>query len=86
MKLRGQIRAVTKSTFFQAATVLHVFDTTLRDDLNALYVEVSGSSINHLQMLQKAAAPPLTGTCKHEHISPSFCRAPLAAHLFENPF
>lgn len=74
LKLNSQIGVVVKWSFFQlrqqSEKVIQTFDTTRLDYFNALYVEVSGSSINHLQMVQNAAAPLLTGTCKHEHVSP----------------
>ena len=81
----SQIKAVVKSSFFHLRqlakikpilsrqhfeTVIHAFVTTRLDYCNALYVGVSGSSIARLQMVQNAAARLLTGTCKHEHISP----------------
>lgn len=89
VKLSSQIRVVFKPSFFQlrqqSETVIHSFDTTRLDYFNALYVEVSGSSINHLQMVQNAAVSLLTGTCKHEHISPVSAWLHWL-HQFENPF
>uniref|UniRef100_A0A8C2EP51 Reverse transcriptase domain-containing protein n=1 Tax=Cyprinus carpio TaxID=7962 RepID=A0A8C2EP51_CYPCA len=85
LKLNSQIKAVVKSSFFHLRqlakikpilsrqhfeTVIHAFVTTRLDYCNSLYVGVSGSSITCLQMIQNAAARLLTGTHKHEHISP----------------
>lgn len=82
LKLSSQIRAVEFLPVKAASkikailprqhseTVIHAFDTTWLDCFNALYVEVSGSPTNRLQMVRNAAAPLLTATCKHEHISP----------------
>ncbi|XP_042341014.1 uncharacterized protein LOC121942011 [Plectropomus leopardus] len=77
------LSSVVKSSFFQLRqlakpilsrqhfeTVIHAFVTTRLDYCNALYVGVSGSSVARLQMVQNAAARLLTGTRKHEHISP----------------
>ncbi|XP_064205653.1 uncharacterized protein LOC135262574, partial [Anguilla rostrata] len=85
LKLDSQVRAVVKSSFYhlrqlakikpilsrqQFEIVIHAFITTRLDYCNALYVGVSASSISRLQMVQNAAARLLTGTRKHEHISP----------------
>lgn len=84
-KLDSQIRTVIKSSFFQLRqlakikpvllrqhfeTVIHAFITIRLDYCNALYVGGSGSSVARLQMVENAATHLLTGTCKHEHISP----------------
>ncbi len=91
LKLDCQISAVVKSSFFQLRqlakikpilsrqhfeTVIHAFVTSRLDYCNALYVGVSGSSVARLQMVQNAAAHLLTGTRKHEHISPILASLP----------
>lgn len=49
---------------------VHAFISSRLDYCNALYVGLCQSSILHLQLVQNAVARFLTGTSRHEHITP----------------
>ena len=83
--LDKQVSAVVKSSFFQLRLlakvkpylsrkdlekVIHAFITSRLDYCNSLYVGISQSELNRLQLVQNAAARLLTGTKKREHITP----------------
>ncbi len=85
LKLDRQVNQAVKSSFYQLRTlvkmksflsftnferVIHAFITTRLDYCNSLYLGISQSSINHLQIVQNATARVLTGARKHEHITP----------------
>ena len=75
-----QVNSVLKSAFFQRLKaflsfndfekVIHAFITTRLDYCNALYFGVSHYCLHRLQLIQNAAARLLTGTRRHDHISP----------------
>ena len=48
----------------------HAFISTRLDYCNALYTGINQASHARLQLVQNAAARLLTGTCKHDHITP----------------
>ncbi len=85
LKFAKQIDSVVKASFFQLRLLakvkpflnrsdlekaIHAFISSRLDYCNALYVGVSQSSLNHLQLVQNAAARLLTNTRKREHITP----------------
>lgn len=85
LKMDKQINAVVGKSFAQLRklakvkpfltrsvfeTVIHAFMTSRLDYCNALYTGVSQALISRLQLVQNAAARLLTGTRKHEHITP----------------
>ena len=85
LKFEKQISAVIKSCFFQLRQlskvkpfltqsnlqiVTHAFVTSRLDYCNSLYFGLSQSSLSCLQLVQNAAARLLTGTRKHESITP----------------
>lgn len=85
LKLDRQVNQVVKSSFYQLRTlakiksilsvsnlekVVHAFISTRLDYCNSIYMGISESSINRLQIVQNAAARVLTGTRKREHITP----------------
>ena len=49
---------------------IHAFITTRLDYCNALYLGVSQSGLQRLQLVQNAAARLLTGTRRRDHITP----------------
>lgn len=51
-------------------TVIIVFVTSRLDYCNSLYLGLPKSALDNLQMVQNVAARLLTGTKKHEHITP----------------
>ncbi len=57
-------------SFTNFEIVIHAFITTRLDYCNSLYLGISQSSLNRLQMVQNAAARVLTGARKREHIIP----------------
>ncbi len=80
-----QISTVVKSSFFQLRsivrikkmlfmkdlqTVIHALITSRLDYCNSLYLGLPKSSLNRLELVQNVAARLLTGTRKHEHITP----------------
>ncbi len=82
------INSVVKSSFFQLRLlskaksflsfkelerVIHAFASSRLDYCNSLYMGISQSNINRLQMVQNAAARLLTGTRRFDHISPVLC-------------
>ena len=84
-KLDKQISATVRSCFFQLRTIakvkayLHPKDlervinaliTSRLDYCNSLYVGLDKSSLQHLQLVQNAAARLLTGKRKWDHITP----------------
>uniref|UniRef100_A0A8C1IL60 Reverse transcriptase domain-containing protein n=1 Tax=Cyprinus carpio TaxID=7962 RepID=A0A8C1IL60_CYPCA len=84
-KLDKQINMVVKSCFYQLRLlakikpilsfnifeqVIHAFISNRLDYCNALYIGVNQISLSCLQLVQNAAARLLTGTRKHEHITP----------------
>ncbi len=50
--------------------VIHAFITSKLDYCNSLYLGFPNSTVNHLQMVQNAAARLLIGTKKCQHITP----------------
>lgn len=50
--------------------ILKPFITLRLDYCHCLYLRISQSSLNHLQMVNNAAARVRTGAQKHEHITP----------------
>ncbi len=85
LKFDKQIDSVVKASFFQLRLLakvkpflnrsdlekaIHAFISSRLDYCNALYVGVSQSSLNCLQLVQNAAARLLTNTRKREHITP----------------
>ncbi len=84
LKLDRQVNQVVKSSFYQLRTlvkksflsftyferVIHAFITTRLNYCNSLYLGISQSSLNRLQMVQNAAARVLTGAPKRENITP----------------
>ncbi len=53
--------------------MIHAFASSRLDYCNSLYMGISQSNINRLQMVQNAAARLLTGTRRFDHISPVLC-------------
>ncbi len=85
LKFDKQINSVVRASFFQLKRlrklkpfltfkdleiIIHAFISSRLDYCNALYAEISQSSLSRLQIVQNAAARFLTGTKKREHISP----------------
>uniref|UniRef100_A0A669DV26 Reverse transcriptase domain-containing protein n=1 Tax=Oreochromis niloticus TaxID=8128 RepID=A0A669DV26_ORENI len=85
LKMDKQVNTVVRKSFFQLSQlskvkpfisfcdlerVLHAFVTTRLDYCNGLYIGIDQASLSRLQMVQNAAARLLTGTRKHEHITP----------------
>lgn len=85
LKLDRQVNQFVKASFYQLRTlvkmksflsfsnfekVIHGFITTRLDYCNSLYLGISQSSINRLQIVQNAAARVLTGVRKRKHITP----------------
>lgn len=86
LKLDSQISSVVKSSFYHLRQLaktkpfvsrqdfeilIHAFITTRIDYCNTLYAGLSQISLTRLQLVQNAAARLLTGTKKHEHITPT---------------
>ena len=82
---KRQISSVIKSSFHQLRmishlkpslspkdleTVIHAFVTSRLDYCNSLYLGLPQSQLSRLQLVQNAAARMLTGTKKHQHITP----------------
>ena len=80
-----QVKAVCKSAFFNLCNIakvrkylsfthckiwIHAFITSKLDYCNSLLSGLRQDHINKLQLVQNSAAHILTGTRKHEHISP----------------
>lgn len=80
-----QISAVVKSSFYQLRQLakvkrilsnrhfeilIHAFITTRLDYCNSLYFGVAQSGLNHLQLVQNAAAHLLDGIRGRDHITP----------------
>ena len=83
--LDKQICAAVKNSFYQLRVIakikpflspkdlekiIHAFITSRLDYCNSLYIGLPQSLLNRLQMAQNAAARLLTGTKKHDHITP----------------
>ena len=83
--LDKQICAAVKNCFYQLRVIakikpflspkdlekiIHAFITSRLDYCNSLYIGLPQSLLNRLQMAQNAAARLLTGTKKHDHITP----------------
>ena len=83
--LDKQISTVVKNSFYQLRVisrlksflshndleiVIHAFITSRLDYCNSLYLGLPQSSLRRLQLVQNAAARLLTGTRRHEHITP----------------
>ncbi len=66
--LLAKVKPFLNCTDLEKAT--HAFISSRLDYCNGLYVGVSQSSLNHLQLVQNAAARLLTNTRKREHITP----------------
>ena len=85
LSMDKQVKAVCKSAFFHLRNIakirkyrsfthckilIHVFITSKLDYCNSLLSGHRQDHINKLQLVQNSAARVLTGTRKHEHISP----------------
>ncbi len=62
-----------QGSFKELERVIHACVSSRLDYCNSLYMGISQSNINRLQMVQNAAARLLTGTCRFDHISPVLC-------------
>lgn len=84
-KLDKQINSVVKSSFYHLRLlakikpvlsfsdfefIIHVFVLTRLDYCDALYAGLNQTLLVRLQLVQNTAARLLTGTRKHEHITP----------------
>lgn len=85
LTMEKQISSVVKNSFFQLRLlskvksylpsrdferVMHMFITVRLDYCNSLYVGLNQASLQRLQLVQNAAARLLTGTKRHQHITP----------------
>ena len=68
LRLQSKIKPVL--SFLDFERVIHAFASTRLDYCNALYAGLDKTSLARLQLVQNAAARLLTGTRKHEHITP----------------
>ncbi len=68
LRLLSKIKSVLSFSDFER--VIHAFISTHLDYCNALYLGVNQASLARLQLVQNVAARLLTGTRKHEHITP----------------
>ena len=85
LNFNKQVSSVVKASFYQLRTiaklkpilsatdletVVHAFISSRLDYCNSLYIGISQSNLNKLQLVQNAAARLLTNTKKSEHITP----------------
>lgn len=85
LKLDKQVAAVVKTSFYQLRQIskampylrhndleklIHAFITSRLDYCNSLYLGLQLSLIQRLQLVQNAAARLLSGTRRHDHITP----------------
>lgn len=68
LRLLSKIKSVLSFSDFER--VIHAFISTCLDYCSALYIGVNKASLARLQLVQNAAARLLTGTRKHDHITP----------------
>ncbi len=85
LNFRSHINHITKTSFYHLKNIsklrgflsksdseklIHAFITSRLDYCNSLFTGIPKSSIQRFQLIQNAAARILTGTKKHQHITP----------------
>ncbi|KAI2659521.1 putative RNA-directed DNA polymerase from transposon BS [Labeo rohita] len=81
--IRNIVRLRRSLNFKDAKTVIHAFITSRLDYCNSLLYGLPNKALNHLQLIQNAAARALTYTKKSAHITP-FTAITLAPHYLSH--